>query len=316
MIDFISPATNEKLVTEGNELVSSKKEKFPIINKVPRFVEPDNYAQAFGLQWKAFAKTQLDSYSKTNISQERLERCLGFPLENLKNKTVLEVGCGAGRFTELLVKAGALVHAVDLSVAVEVNKENIGEQPNYIVAQANVYHLPFPKKSFDIVLCLGVIQHTPSSEKTIQALWEMVKPEGLLVIDHYKWRLGYYSTLTPLYRCILKKMQPQKSKKIVDGLVDFFFPLHWKLKNNFAINWLLHRVSPLIVFMKQYPEQDRKTHYEWSKLDTYDQLTDYYKHLKTPNQISKILSQLAGINSESIWITQGGNGVEARCKKK
>lgn len=316
MIDFISPSTGEKLSIKNNSFISEKGESFPIINGVPRFVEQNNYAQAFGLQWKTYAKTQLDSYSKTTISKDRVERCLGFSLENLKNKTLLEVGCGAGRFTELLVNPGALVHAVDLSVAVEVNKENIGEKENYTVAQANVYHLPFPKKSFDIVFCLGVIQHTPSSEKTINALWEMVKPGGMLVIDHYKWRLGYYSTLTPLYRMVLKEMEPRKSKKVVDKLVDFFFPLHWTLRNRPILNWLLHRISPLIVYMKQYPEQDRQFHYEWSKLDTYDQLTDYYKHLKTPEQIQKILLDLEGIDTNSIWVEKGGNGVEARCRKQ
>ena len=141
----------------------------------------------------------------------------------------------------------------------------------------------------------------------------MVKPNGLLVIDHYKWRIGYYSTLTPLYRAILKELKPYSSKKIVDALVNFFFPLHWSLRNNFIMNWLLHRISPLIVYMKDFPEKDKQFHYEWSKLDTYDQLTDYYKHLKTSNQIKKIFNTL---DIEDTWITMGGNGIEARAKKR
>jgi hypothetical protein len=64
--------------------------------------------------------------------------------------------------------------------------------------------------------------------------------------------------------------------------------------------------------MKEFPEQDRAFHYEWSKLDTYDQLTDYYKHLRTPEQIRKTLENL---NAKEIWINKGGNGVEARCRK-
>jgi hypothetical protein len=42
-----------------------------------------------------------------------------------------------------LVNSGANVHAVDLSVAVEANLENIGQKSNYKVAQASVYDLPF-----------------------------------------------------------------------------------------------------------------------------------------------------------------------------
>jgi 2-polyprenyl-3-methyl-5-hydroxy-6-metoxy-1,4-benzoquinol methylase len=312
MIDFVSPTTGEKLTEKENTLVSDTGQTYPVINGIPRFVPADNYASAFGLQWKNFAKTQLDSFSGTKITQLRLERCLGFPIEQLKGKNLLEVGSGAGRFTELLVKGGANVHTVDLSVAVEVNKENIGAAQNYRIAQASVYELPFPKASFDIVVCLGVIQHTPSSEKTIEALWQMVKPGGLLVIDHYIWRINYYFNPATYFRLVLKEMKPEVSKKRVDAIVNFFFPLHWAFRNIPPLEWLLKRVSPLITFMKPHPELNKQEQFEWARLDTYDSLTDYYKHLRTPAQIKTTLEKLGANN---IWINEDGNGVEARCFK-
>lgn len=312
MIDFVAPASGSKLERNGDELISASGERFPVIQDIPRFVPADNYAQAFGFQWKNFAKTQLDSFNGSNISRLRLEGCLGFPLEQLKGKNVLEVGCGAGRFTELLVQSGAFVHSVDLSNAVEVNAENVGAKSNYRVAQASVYGLPFPKESFDVVICIGVIQHTPSSEETIQALWQMVKPGGLMVIDHYIWRINYYFNPATYYRLVLKELRPETSQKIVNALVDFFFPLHWQFRNIEIIQWLLKRVSPLIVFFKQYPQLSREEQLEWSRLDTYDSLTDYYKHLRTPGEIQKTLSELGARN---IHVIKGGNGVEARCTK-
>lgn len=312
MIDFVSPKTGKKLIKSTNELVTEDGEKYAVIQDIPRFVPADNYANAFGYQWKNFAKTQLDSFNGTKISQERLERCFGFPIEQLKGKDLLEVGAGAGRFTELLVKGGANVHSIDLSVAVEVNKENVGDKPNYAIAQASVYELPFPKQSFDIVMCLGVIQHTPDSEKTIEALWEMVKPGGVLVIDHYIWRINYYFNPATYWRLWLKELKPTTSKPIVDGLVNFFFPMHWAFRNAPALNWVVKRFSPLITFMHVHPEIGKKDQYEWAKLDTYDSLTDYYKHLRTPEQIKSKLTQLG---AENIWINTGGNGVEARCTK-
>src|SRR5438552_904345 len=124
MIDFISPKTGEKLFPKDNFLVSESGEKFPVVKGSPRFVSEDNYANAFGLQWNTYSKTQLDSHNGTSISRDRLVRCLGVPLESLKNKNVLEAGCGAGRFTELIVGTGANVHSIDLSNAVEANLEN------------------------------------------------------------------------------------------------------------------------------------------------------------------------------------------------
>jgi len=312
LLKYASPKTGNELHLSGNQLVNESKESFPVINGIPRFVEVDNYAAAFGLQWKTFAKTQLDSFNGTNDTYLRLERCLGVPITSLEGKTILEVGAGAGRFTEHLVKSNGLIHSVDLSLAVDVNKENIGEASNYQIAQASVYDLPYKNNSFDFVVCLGVIQHTPDPEKTIKCLFEKVKPGGTLVIDHYKWRIGYYTTLTPLFRAALKEMKPEKSQVIVNRLVDFFFPIHWALKDKGIINWLVHRVSPLIVYISLFPERDKKFHYDFCKLDTYDQLTDYYKHLRTPNQIKSTLTSLGGKN---IWINIDGNGVEARCVK-
>jgi ubiquinone/menaquinone biosynthesis C-methylase UbiE len=226
---------------------------------------------------------------------------------------VLEVGCGAGRFTEHLVKSGAHVHSVDLSIAVEVNKENIGPAENHTVAQANVYHLPFPAASFDYVICLGVIQHTPDPEKTIETLFSMVKPGGMLVIDHYTWEWMYLISPKVLYRAMLRKLKPEESKKKVENLVRFFFPLHWKYRNNRIMTILLNRISPCYIFIKNFPEMDHDFHYELTRLDTYDGLTDYYKHLRSEKQIRNILQELGG---REIWTARGGNGIEARCRKQ
>lgn len=312
MISFISPKSGNTLVEKNNRLETADGEHFPVINNIPRFVPIENYASAFGYQWKNFAKTQLDSYSNTTISKERLERCLGCKIDDLRGKTVLEVGSGAGRFTELFVKAGALTHSIDLSVAVEVNKENIGVAENYQIAQASVYEIPYPKESFDYVVCLGVIQHTPSSEKTIRSLFEMVKPGGVLVIDHYRLRLGYFFNPATYWRVVLKRLKPETSKKIVDTLVNFFFPLHWAFRNNSIAEWLVKRVSPVMTFIKDYPDISRDIHLEWSKLDSYDSLTDYYKRLLTLQKIRFILEKNSAKN---IWMNLGGNGIESRCFK-
>src|SRR5207253_8295334 len=93
----------------GNILRCASGCEVPIIRSIPRFVKSENYAAGFGLQWKQFRQTQLDSYTGTTISRDRLARCLGGPMDVVRGKNVLEVGCGAGRFTELLLAAGANV---------------------------------------------------------------------------------------------------------------------------------------------------------------------------------------------------------------
>src|SRR5262245_40355278 len=85
-------------------LFCGKNCRFEIRQGIPRFVGHDGYATAFGRQWQRYRRTQLDSYTGCSYSRQRLERCLGNPLDTLRGKTVLECGSGAGRFTELLLQ--------------------------------------------------------------------------------------------------------------------------------------------------------------------------------------------------------------------
>jgi len=293
LLPFVSPDTHEELFLEGSFLKSKTGALFPVIDGIARFVSSENYAAAFGHQWKTHPRIQLDSYNGADISLSRLKRCIGVPLESLKGKTVLEAGCGAGRFTEHLVASGAFVHSFDLSNAVEVNRANIGNKPNHLVFQADIMHIPFRHDAFDFVICLGVIQHTPSPEETIEALWKKVKPGGMLVIDHYSFDWMYLIKPLLFYRFFLKRMKPEKSQQLVNRLVDFFFPLHWKYKNNTLMRIVLNRISPCYIYFKQFPQMDREFHYRLSLLDTYDGLTDYYKHLRTVNQIKNTLKNIS-----------------------
>ncbi len=312
MIAFVSPSTGAPLWQERDELVSLAGERVPLVRGIPRFVPSDNYADAFGLQWNQHSETQLDSHTGARLSEERLVRCAGMPLEQFAGLRVLEAGCGAGRFTQLLVGAGALVHAIDLSRAVDANRRNVGERANYTVAQADIRALPFPPASFDVVLCLGVLQHTPSPEESIAALWRMVAPGGQLVVDHYTWTLSRLTKLAPLYRVILKRLSPARAQRVTEALVDVFFPLHWAVRSVRPLQMLLSRVSPCIVYCHIYPGLTREQHEDWCRLDTYDALTDRYQRMRSPGQI---LRTLAALGATQIQAARRGNGVEASCRK-
>ena len=146
----------QPLIEAGSELTCPNGCTVPIINGIPRFVSSGNYASAFGRQWNKFRKTQLDSHTGTTISRDRLQRCLGGSLDVIKGKSVLEVGCGAGRFTEVMLDAGAHVFCCDLSSAVEANYENCHQlSADYFVCQADALKLPVAPASFDFVVCLG-----------------------------------------------------------------------------------------------------------------------------------------------------------------
>ena len=285
---------------------------FDIKDGIPSFVTGNSYASLFGDQWKQYKKTQLDSYSGTSITSDRLNRCLGELQNDLSPKTVLEAGCGAGRFTEILLQKGARLVSSDLSMAVEVNAENFPASDDHLIIQADINDMPFPDESFDVVICLGVIQHTPSTEQTIESLYKLVKKGGSLVIDHYTFTRSQLFRLAPLYRMWLRKKPSSKTISITQALVKKYLPLHKKVRGNKLLSVLLNRLSPVISYYDTLPQLTDKQQEEWALLDTHDSLTDWYKNFRNKKQIQTILKKLGAVD---IWCEYGGNGVEARCIK-
>jgi len=292
---------------------------FPVREGVPRFVDAAGYASAFGVQWNAFPRTQLDSHTGTTISRDRLARCLGGSLEGVRGRSVLEVGCGAGRFTEVLLGAGARVFACDLSEAVLANLANCGGREGHFVCQADVQALPARAASFDLVISLGMLQHTPSPEAAIAALAGFVKPGGELVLDHYAplanpaLRLLGAASPRSLLRLLFLRLRPAHALAAARGLTRALLPLHRALwrpgRPARAARRALRAVSPVLDYYDRFPALGTARLEEWACLDTFDALTDRYKHLRSPEAIAEAL-RAAGL--EVLECRRGGNGVEAR----
>lgn len=290
---------------------------FEIKENIPRFVTRENYAQSFGLQWNWFRTTQLDSQTGLTISRDRLTRIAGGSLDVFKGKKTLEAGCGAGRFTELMLEAGANVFAIDLSNAVEANYENCSGFEHYYVSQADILRLPVMPEQFDIVVCIGVIQHTPDPNVTMRTLCSHVKPGGMLLIDHYSH--DYPATLVRRWlRSFLLKRSGQYSMSFVQRLVKVLWSFHLFVykrrdtKSGWRAIEFLMRWSPVVDYHYAYPQLGEQRLFEWAVLDTHDTLTDRYKHFRSVEEIKAALHSFGMINIEA---TYAGNGVEARAWK-
>jgi SAM-dependent methyltransferase len=312
--EWICPIHAQELVEQENSLTCSCHCIYMRRNGILRFVPNSSYSAAFGLQWKRYRKTQLDSYTGLPLSRERLRRCLGEVVwSGLRGKHVLEAGCGAGRFTEIILEQGAYVTSLDLSEAVEANQENCPQGRMHRIAQANILKIPFAPRQFDVVVCLGVVQHTPIPEETIASLYMQVKDGGWLVIDHYTYGVSYFTKTFPLFRYFLKRLPPDKSIKYTEWIVNTLWPLHRTARHSYLIHLLLSRLSPVLDYYWTYPQLNEKLQKEWALLDTHDLLTDWYKHLRSRRQIRKIIEQMGLCN---IWCEYGGNGIEARGQRK
>lgn len=310
LTSFLCPNTGESLTFDGESLRAGDV-RVPIVRNIPRFVSSDNYAAAFGLQWNTFRRTQFDSYTGTKVTEQRLEESIGIPLTELRGKKVLEAGSGAGRFTEVLLKHGALVYSFDFSEAVEANYDNNMPHDNLTIFQADIESVPFASGFFDVVVCLGVLQHTPSTRRSLAELTRVLRPGGRLVCDHYKYQLGMFTSLYLFYWLLIRKLDSRRQMAFTDRLTDVFFPIHWRFRDNRLAQILLRRVSPINFYYGKF-NLTKELHYEWSRLDTHDRNTDYFKRHITRRRLTRILGDLG---YKEVDVSQGGTGYVCRAVK-
>ena len=279
---------------------------------IPSFVEDEPYVSAFGIQWLKHAKTQLDSHTGLSITRDRLLRMFGPLYSGLNQKIVLEAGCGAGRFTEILVETDSLITAVDLSIAVLANDENNGQKDNLRIARASITDLPFDEEQFDIVFCPGVVQHTPNPKKSVTELYKQVKPGGWLVFDQYRYNLSSLLKVTWVARLILKRLSPEHGLKATDWLVKIWLPTHRKVAGNRLLEILLFRISPITSHYAGYPNMSESDQIEWARLNTHDNLTDFHKHFTTIRSLKRNVGKLGAINQ---FFCVMPYTIEVRCQK-
>jgi SAM-dependent methyltransferase len=309
--EWSCPVHRKPLINQGDTLSCSNGDSFSVKDAIPRFVSKSDYAEAFGAQWRRYRLTQLDSYTGTTITRDRARRCLGEELwDELSGKQVLECGCGAGRFSEILLDRGAYVTSIDLSEAVDANGENFPIGDKHRIAQADIRQLPFASQQFDVVFCLGVVQHTPNPEEAIACLYDQVKPGGVLVIDHYTYSIsGYTKILAPLFWLYLRRLPPKEGILWTEWLVDTLLPLHKAVRRFYPAQMFLSRLSPVRCYYHAYPELSDELQQEWAFLDTHDSLTPQFKHSRTPGKIRNTLERLS---LRAISCEKRGYCVEAR----
>ena len=197
-------------------LIKNSKNKFIVKKDVILSKKIDNYAENFGIQWNEFELTQFDSFTNLPNTENRLKKCTGWNLNKLKNKKVLEIGSGAGRFTQIFLKYGAQIVTSDLSTAIYANSKN-NKSKNVIFIRSDFKSLQGFENSFDYVFCYGVAQHTPVPKEIYTYCCKFAKKKGYVSIDHYikLWYPSPFYFPKYFWRPITTKFSPKRLLSII-----------------------------------------------------------------------------------------------------
>ena len=179
---------------------------YQVIAGIPRFVASDGYVGNFSFEWNVHRKTQIDNDHR-RTSEEAFYIRFGQTPHFFKDKRVLDVGVGVGRYADIALRAGAEVWGIDLSFSVDTAKENLARYGDKIhLAQADLFNPPFQHETFDIIYSFGVLHHTPNPDKGFDALVKLLKPGGVICITTYT-NYGMYFT-SQFARKITSRLHP------------------------------------------------------------------------------------------------------------
>ncbi len=286
--------------------------EYPIINGIPRFVPRENYADSFGFQWNKFRRTQLDSHTGVPVSRKRFFDSTEWSPEEMKGKLVLEVGCGAGRFTEVALSTGATVVSIDYSLAVDSCWQNHRANRNLNVIQGDIYGLPFKPGSFDYVFCLGVLQHTPDIKKAFMALPKQLNATGRLSVDLYRKRLRALFFAKYWLRPFTKHMNHQRLLRLVEKWVPRLWPVSLAVGRVPVLGRKLRHLVPVANYEGIHP-LSRSQLLEWAVLDTFDMLSPEHDHPQSAKTLRAWFEQ-AGLEQIKVFHPAHlvGNGTKMR----
>jgi 2-polyprenyl-3-methyl-5-hydroxy-6-metoxy-1,4-benzoquinol methylase len=124
------------------------------------------------------AEYSLGSLSSGHIN--KYKRVMGL----MPNKgRILDVGCNNGCLHILLAEAGYTdISGFDFArIPIQIAKKH---HPNYdYFVHDACKEFPYDKESFDIVLCVEVLEHVPSPYLVLENMFRVLKPGGCIIVS-------------------------------------------------------------------------------------------------------------------------------------
>ena len=135
---------------------------------------------SFGDEWKTFS----------SFDQEEIERIgdkyFQILLPHLTaNTTLLDAGCGTGRWSRYLSPHVGEIEAIDPSDAVHSATQLLKDCSNARVTRAGIDNIPFTNDSFDVVCSVGVLHHMPNTLDGIKSCVAKIKSGGWMYVYLY-----------------------------------------------------------------------------------------------------------------------------------
>jgi ubiquinone/menaquinone biosynthesis C-methylase UbiE len=134
-----------------------------------------------GCAWAYFKTNALTRY----LFRRRVEITFGL-LPDRSWDRALDAGTGAGFILPTLAHMAREVDGVDLSPVLKYAQVMLDKRGihNVRLQQADVLHLPFEARSFDLIVCLSVIEHIPDPAAAFTEMARVLRPGGIAIFGY------------------------------------------------------------------------------------------------------------------------------------
>jgi ubiquinone/menaquinone biosynthesis C-methylase UbiE len=181
--------------------------------------------ESFGEEW-----TKFNSFSQAEIEKTGDEY---FDIINSnivnENSTILDVGCGTGRWSIYWADRVKFIEAIDPSLAVISAAKITQNIPNIRITKASADNIPFDDQTFDLVMSIGVLHHIPNTALALKQITEKAKLGGYVYVYLYyaldNRGIMYKSLfkISNLIRFFISKMPTPLKKLICDLIATFIY---------------------------------------------------------------------------------------------
>jgi SAM-dependent methyltransferase len=237
-----------------------------------------SYWDSFGYEWLHFPTVQLDGPGRDE-SERTFRLKTGLTPEDVKGKRVLDVGCGMGRFLEVVSRWGAKVAAgFDPSSAIRSSVKNLEGRRTVYLRKSSIESFRLGRnagegwgRKFDLVYCIGVLHHTPDPRASFLKIARLVKPGGRLCVWVYSQDEGRpWMRIAYAYRTLTTRLP------------------WWLLYGicTLAIPWHYVRCIPLVgrYLWPLFPCSGHP-HWQWRHLDTFDLYSPQYRSQHSETEV-------------------------------